>query len=845
MIVRSPWLVALPLLALFACDEPAPSVSDAGPPPVDAGPGCRAELEDFPEPVTGACRSTSAPSAELAAGADDGVGGVVLPGGERVIPVGRNVRLGGFPMRLAPIPGTRFAVMSDGGLRQNVLAVLDVDTLDIVSRVDFPYDRDSALFLGLAVSADGRRLWVSGGGSDRILAYDIDIATGVITASPARTIEIVAMRGRAYVSGLALRGSGAELVALHMFEHALVRYDANTGAELGRIGLEDGSTPYDLVITPDGATAFVSLWAASQVVPVDLATGMPGTPLAMGKNPQGLALSPDGMTLAVACSDGDVVEIVDVATRTIAERVYTVGAEASRGAAPAALRFDAAGRLYVVDALENAIDVLERRAGRYERVGRVPTYWHPTDVLPLDDGAHPTLVFTNGRHLGTGANTTPGATDITDLLGGSVSVVDAGTYDDTQLAAWELALEEANTRMRDFVDVECDAGADYDFPIPLPGSGPSTRIRHVILIVRENKTYDAYLGNLTDAAGAPHGNGDPTLTLFPPEEMDQILPNTRALSLTFAMADNYYSHAEQSVQGHIWTVMGRTTDFTERSWLTTWGRGYWQIPPAGTTPMGYPEEGSVFDYLVENGISVHNMGEIVGSRSAPLDPRYPGLTYSYVPDIGKADYFAGRIAACGLRSFSYLVMPTDHTRGRDPGAQTPRSMIADNDEAIGRVIEAISHSTYWPETVVFVIEDDPQDGGDHVDNHRAPLLVASPWARRGHVSPVHSSEASIHRTIQLIFGLSEVPHSLEWEEAAPLYDMFTSTPDYAPYERIPRRWPQETNPDDRSFDAMLSAAYDWSRPDEQPGLSRMLWRHLRGTEAPWSAPVIPEEPEED
>ncbi len=526
------------------------------------------------------------------------------------------------------------------------------------------------------------------------------------------------------------------------------------------------------------------------------------------------------------------------------ERFYVIGESASRGASPTALRYDAGGRLYVVDALENAIDVLERGASGTRRIGRVPTLWHPTDVLPRADGS---LVFANGRHLGTGANPTPGTTDITDLMGGSVSVLGAGEYDDAQLAIWESEVMLGNTRMRDFTDVECDAGADYDFPIPRPGMGASTRIRHVILIVRENKTHDAYLGDLTDADGMPHGEGDPTLTLLPPAEMDQVIPNTRELARTFAMADNYYSHAEQSVQGHIWTTMGRTTDFVERSWLTTWGRGFWGVPPQGVGyPIGYPEEGSGFAFLGSNGVTVSNYGEIVGSRGYAPRPGYPGLVYNYLPDIDKGNWVADQIGVCNFSSFTYIVMPNDHTRGRDPGAQTPRSMIADNDEGMARVIEGLGHSTYWPESVVFVIEDDPQDGGDHIDNHRAPFLVVSPWARRGYVSSVHVSEASIWRTIQLIFGLSERAHSTEWDDASPLYDFFTSTPDYTPYTRIPRRWPLETNPDDRSFDALLSADFDWSRPDEQPGLSRLLWRHFRGTPAPWpEAPDAPGAGDED
>lgn len=827
--MRVPRLLLALALVLAGCDESA-SFADAG--RDDAGaPDCRANAGDFPVPVPGRCRAVVREGATRPAG-EEGPESWILPGGERLIRVGRTVPLGGFPMRALRIPGTRFAVVTDGGLRDEVLATIDVDTMRIVDREDFTASSGGALFYGLAISADGRRLWASGGGTDRVLAFDVDPATGTLTRNAAETISVATTMASGYVSGLALREDGLLAVTL-LRDGSVVLYDAATRAEVRRIAVEATAMPYDAVFSPDGTTLFVSLWQQASVAVIDVASGMVTSTIAVGKNPQALALSPDGSSLAVACSDSDLVAIIDVATRVVAERFYVVGESARRGSAPASVRFGSDGRLYVVDALENAIDVLERRGGGFFRVGRIPTLWHPTDVLPFEDG---TILWTNGRGLGTGANVRPGTTDITDLMSGSVSVLAPADWDDAQLAAWEDAIADNNTRMARLTDVECEAGAAYDFPIPRPGTGASTRIRHVVVVVRENKTYDAYFGDLRDDAGLPHGNGDPTLTLIAPEEIEDVIPNTRALARAFALGDNYYSHAEQSIQGHVWTSMGRTTDFVERTWLTTWGRGYWVPPPQGTLPAGYPEEGSAFDYFARNAIAIGNYGEIVGARAAALDARYPGLVYSYLPDIDKANYFGSVVENCRLRTLSYLVMPNDHTEGLRPGAQTPRSMMADNDEGVARVVEVLSHSTYWPETAIFILWDDPQDGGDHVDNHRSALIVASPWARRGHVSSVHVSEASVWRTIQLILGLDAVPHSQEWQDAAPLYDFFTSTPDYTPYERIPRRWPRETNPDDRSAFAILSADYDWSEPDEQPGLSRMLWRHLRGTDPPW--PVI-------
>jgi YVTN family beta-propeller protein len=815
---------AIVSLCVAACG--GESGTDAGQdsgPQIDGGAACASE--DFPEPVEGTCTATIATGAELPAG-DDGAGGFIVPSGERLTRVGRNLPLGGFPMRAISIPGTRFIVVSDGGLREETLRVVNVDTLEVAFEETFPPVATEAMFLGLAISGDGTRLWVSGGGTNEVIAYDVDTASGALARDNAASFSIALETTDGYVSGLALSEDGVLAIA-SMLGDEIVLYDTDAGAELRRAALEEGATPYDVVFSPDGSDLWVSLWADRQLVRIDVATGAVETSIDVGKNPQGLAISPDGARLAVACSDSDSIAIVDIATGLLDETIWVIGEEAPRGVSPAALRFGSDGRLYVANSLENAVDVFEPSGLTYTRVGAIPTMWHPTDVMALDDG---TVVFLNGRHTGTGPNVDPRMMDITSLMGGSLSVVDPVELDDPQLAAWEIEIDANNTRTARLADVECPG--ENDFPIPQPGQGPSAQIEHVILIVRENKTYDAYLGDLEDASGAPYGNGDPSLTLMGPDVIEDVIPNTRALALTFGLADNYYSHAEQSVQGHFWTTHGRTTDFVERSWLTTWGRGFWRIPPQGTTDVGYPEEGSAFDWLVDNEISAHNFGEIVGSRSLPPFRNYPGFVYSYIPDTDKARWMDEHIRRdCGLRSFTYVVMPNDHTQGLDPGERTPESMIADNDQAIGIVADSISHSTYWPRTVIFVIEDDPQDGGDHVDNHRSPLIVISPWARRG-VSSVHYSESSIWRTIQLIFGV-QAPLNRAWEMAAPLYDMFTSTPDYTPYVHTPRRWPEEVNPDNGSRMAIISESYDWRLPDDQPGLSRLLWEHFHGGRAPW------------
>lgn len=826
------------LLALGAAcgDDGGATAEDLGADqgPLDSGPPECLAMEPPSDPGPGDCEAVLIDEEATLPVGDDEAGGYIVPGAKRVTRVGEVVELPGFPLAVYPVPGTAYALITDGGVAAEQLSVVDLRSMSVVDQRLFRRSSSEATYLGIDGTSDGSRIFVSGGGTNMVWVYDFDTATGQLTDRPA--LELAATTGDGYVGDLRLLADDRTLVATLLFGAQVVWWDTLTDSEIARLPLIENSRPFGLELSPDESMLYVSLWDEAVVVPVDMSARTAGDPILVGKNPEGLALSPDGATLAVADSDSDSLSLIDVGTMARTRQLFIDGETAPRGASPAEVAFAPSGRMFVVNAGENAIDVFE--ADSFERVGRIPTMWYPTDVVVVDDATSPVdgaVLIVNGKHEGTGANTDPGTDDILDLVGGSLIKLEAGTFDDDDLAAWDAEIEDNNTRATGFLDVDC-GGAEYDFPVPEPGMGASSVLEHVVLVVRENKTYDAYFGDLTDAEGAPHGNGEPSLVLIPPDEIEQVIPNTRQLARTFAMGDNYYSLAEQSVQGHIRTTWGRSSDFIERSWLTTWGRGFYGIPPQGTaTPLGYPEEGSVFDYFAAlDFVEVDNFGEIVSARSQAPDGQYPGLVYNMgVPDIEKAEWVGEQVhERCRLKDFTYVLMPNDHTFGRQAGRPTPKAMMADNDWAVGYLVDAISHSTFWESTVIFVIQDDPQDGGDHVDNHRSPLLVISPWAKRGYVSSVHYNESSIYRTIQLILGI-EAPLNAEWANASPMYDLFTSTPDFTPYESIERVWPEENNPDSGVM-AAESAGWDFSMPDEQPGLSRLLWRHLRGTEPPWS-----------
>jgi DNA-binding beta-propeller fold protein YncE len=858
----------LPVLAavLAACTESAPTSPDAARDAAvaadasvaaDATDAALEDIEDVPascaldgalrpDATAGRCAASLRPSALRRANEMDG-DDLVIPGGQRLARATSRLALPGFPLAMIPVPGTRRVIVTEGGLRTNVLRVIDMasGTPVVVTggTAEFPADetaQEPALWYGLALSSDQRRLYASGGGGNRIYAFTLSPA-GALTPDPARTVDLMipergnGMVNSPFVAGVALSADDQTLFACFQLQNALSIRDAATGRELRRVEFPASGAmlplPYTVITRPgDPAHVYVSLWGVRQVAEVDVARGVVERSWDVGKNPQEMLFSEDGRTLYAVATDSDAVTTIDVSTMmgTVARHYLGGDATAPRGISPSAIawgppRGTGARRLYVVQAGENAVDVLD--GATFARVGRLRTEWYPTDVLVDDDG---TVTVLTGKGVGLGPNNNPARVDITALMAGSIARYPAPT--DMDLTRGDADARASNEGIAAFSEVSCPAGAAYDFPIPRPGAGASAQIRHVVMIVRENKTYDALLGDF------PEGLGNPEFTIVPRARMDRIFPNFRGLTRAYAGGDNFYSLAVQSIQGHIWTVLGRTTDFTERTWTQTWGRGQRQVPPQGTTEAGMPEEGSLFDAMARAGVRMENWGEPVGLArfivpiqrygSIPQDQRYP--------DIRRAQNFINwTVEECRLAPFTYIALPNDHTSGGRAGYPTVESAFQDNDEAVGYIVDRLSHSRYWPETLVVVIEDDPQDGGDRVDNHRSVVLMAGPWVRRGYMSHGHYDNASLHRTVEAIFGIP--PHNRTIANAAAMYDFFTSTPDYTPYTYIPRRDPPALNPAGNAF-AAQSAAYDWSEVDNQPGLGRLIWRITHdGREPPWQS----------
>lgn len=831
----------LPQSCAFACsgcDEPAAPFSCPTLRPWDELPhadACGAWDGKYPQAAKGKCEA-SAPTGDATRKTGAMKDGFVLPDGHAIKPLGREVVFaeadlrGGFPQNLMVLPGTRFALATDADVADDALRVLDLDALagdayPVTGHVAF--SAPSALYYGLAWPTPGRAL-ASGGGDATVYAFDVDLATGSVARVKAKDLPLGLAGGKPWFSGaLATTKDGKRLMVApaEYAEEAVVLSleDADYGKQLASIPLGVAHV-FDLRLDPfdpAGTTFYATDFAENRLLELDATKGKLVRAIALEGHPAQLTFL-DATYAVVAEANSDTLVVVDRAKGTVVSRVPVFEKNAPPGFSPTSLAYDSVQkRLYAALSMVNAVEVYDV-AGTPPTItpsGRIPTAWLPTALGLREDGS---LVILNGKGHGTGTDGKPypwASGPITERMRGSVQLVPAAALADltaaTKTADENLRLEEIAGRS----EVSCPAGAD-DFPVPKDNtSGPSKLIKHVILVVRENKTFDAVFG---DVAGV---DGDPKLIMAgDAKRQEAIWQNARAIAKSFTNFDNFYTDAEQSIQGHMWTVFGRTTDYMERAWMDVWGRASRPI----TTPVSAevaPAEGGVFDWLTKVGVKNQNMGEIVGVGPAGYDLRYPGSVQAQNrPDTDKACYMAGRIRLmCDLPAFTYATHPNDHTYGGKAGSAAPEVMIAVNDEATGLLLDGLSHSPIWKDSLLIVTEDDPQDGGDHVDLHRTPLFMASPWLKRGYVSPTHLDMASVYKLVANIFGVAY--NNEPMKHALVPFDAFTSTPDFTPYTYKPRTVTAPCN-GAGSDHAMSAEGWDFDDIDNQPGLSAEIAKML-------------------
>jgi DNA-binding beta-propeller fold protein YncE len=741
-----------------------------------------------------------------------GDNGVALsPAGREVTPRFPQTVVEGFPAQVVAHPTVAVAYVSVTGRNDRNLLVINAATGEIVQNVV----RDRA-FYGIAVAADGSRVYASSGISGLVEYYDA-AADGTLT----RAGEIAA---DGYTSGLALSPDGARLWVGLWDKEEVVEFDTATGTQTRLF--EAGVNVWDVVYSAATDTIAASTLMDSFVA---LGQGASGALLARvetGRMPAGMALSPDGKLLFVAEADNEAVSEIDLTSRTVKRRAVlrddafldVDGTDLPHVNANSVALDPAAGRLYVSMGAYNGVGVIDLAS--FEVVGVLPTSWYPAGVAVSAVAGQ--LVVAEGKGGGAGPNQGQSAKSIQK---GALLRVPLD-LDATRLGEETAKTRERFLRPRENFTFTCPDG----FPVP-PTVGQPSPIEHVILIFKENKTFDCVFGDVVE--------GNPRRDATLAEYGERFTPNAHKLAREFSFSDNFYTEVPNSDNGHTLMTATHLTEYFERVWLEP--DGPVQFTGFQLGPQTAPRRGNLFTHLLENKKSIRIYGEIVGmtikgrkTRRVAADfsdTKYPGgifINYK-VKDELKGQYVADRIAAGELAQFTYISLPNDHTNGTAPGTPSPESMIADNDRGMGIIIEALSKSPFWAKSAVFVLQDDTQGCEDHIDAYRSLLLVVSPYAKRGYLSRVHGSMSSVHATIEHILGVS--PMGRVDAAAAPLWDMFTTKPDFTPYTSLPRSFPEELNPAN-AVGARLSEKLNMTGADRSPLLGDLLkiyhqWRKGR------------------
>jgi len=731
-------------------------------------------------------------------------GTTLLPSGWRIRPAGRVVGVGTLPLNLVTLSDGSLLVSNDG-YGANGLMRIDPVTGEVVWRTAL-----HAAWLGLVRTGGDWRdtVWASGAGTNRV--YRLAWQGGMTWTTD--TVALADTSAPLYPAGIALVPRRGLVAVVGNLSDSVYLIDAATLARRGAVAV--GHRPY--TVLADSTHLYVSNWGDSTVSVVDVTTpAADPTTIFVGPHPSALALSGSDLYVALAGANG--VARVDLRAGSVAEQVtLALAPHAPTGSDPNALAITPDGRtMYVALAGSNAVAVLHRSRTGLRVAGFIPAGWYPTAVTLSADGR--TLFVANGKGGGSHAN--PDGSYIGNVITGSVAIVPVP--DSAALARYTrqvYALSPySNPRARS---------------VPPDRLDPSPPVHHVVYIVRENRTYDQVFG---DVAGA---NGDPSLALF----NDSITPNAHALARRFVLFDNFYCSGEVSADGHEWTDRAFAGDYNEKTWPQIYSnRRHWDVDDGDD--LANPHGAYLWDAARKKGLWVVNFGERSETDSGPAGwgpthtpfaglsditvPSYPAFRLQ-IADTTRARLFGDSIASWDAQGrFPDLVLlwlPRDHTYGRSAGKPTPRSMVADNDLALGQIVERLSQSPAWASLAVFVLEDDAQNGPDHVDAHRSVLLVASPYAKTGAVDSTFYTTASVVRSIGLVLGLA--PLSQYDAAATPLWRAFARRPDATPFTHLPNRWPLDQLNPHAARSAIPPSDFAVADRADEVVLNREIWQSV-------------------
>jgi DNA-binding beta-propeller fold protein YncE len=754
----------------------------------------------------------------------------LLHNGWKISPAGRHLKIGDMPLGGAFSPdGKLYAIVNAGFMAHN-LHIVDLATEQSIAKIGL-----GKAWNGIAWAPDGKRLYVAGGvrtDKRHVLIVEPN-AEGKWAQEKVFTLSDTNPQ-QTCIAGMALSQDGKTLFVLNISDDHLYVVDTGSGTTRSRVLV--GNHPVTCRLSPTGKQLYVANWGGAEVAVVEvenLDNIQVSARLKTDQHPNDIALSSDGRCF-VSCGSDDAVNVFDVKTRQPLETIKTtLYPKSPVGSTPVALALSADNTLLCVANADNnnvcLVDTSQR--GKSKVRGFVPAGWYPSAVAITPDGKR--LIVGSGKGSGTVPNPSrqeaPMAFQyIGTQLNGLISFVDMPNAEKLEEYTRQVV---ANIPYNDKLLGRLASDRKTAIPTRV---GEKSPIKYILYIIKENRTYDQIFG----AIGK--GNGDPNLVLFGRD----VTPNHHALAEQFVLLDNLYCNGEVSEDGHPWSTSAYVTDFTQRAWVLGYSA---KGRPRDGDEVRDPRNGFIWEACKRKGITYRSYGEYDGHKSLEGNTslRWVGKGGPNLPapdrDKDKADIFIEEFKEYerkgNIPRFMIMSLGEDHTNGTRPGTFTPKACVASNDIALGKIVETITKSSVWKEYAIFVIEDDAQNGPDHVDSHRTVGLVISPYVRRKSLDSTLYTTASMLRTMELILGL---PPLTQYDAAAtPMYACFTDKPDLTPYTPLTPQVNINEKNTTRAFGALESEKMDWSEYDRinEDALNRILWHSIKGRNTPYPTPI--------
>lgn len=767
-------------------------------------------------------------------------GRVSLPNGWKLTPVGKMLPVGDLPLNIAVSPSGKMLAVTNNGQSDQSIQLIDPEKMKLLDSVIIAKG-----WLGLTFSKDGKYLYASGGNDNWIMRYQIKnnkiLPTDTLVIGKPWPEKIS-------IAGIAVDNRQQLLYAVTKENISLYVYDLKAKKVKSHIQL--GGEGYTCLLSEDNKTLYISCWGCNKIVLFDTESQLVKGTIPVGDHPNDLCITKNGKFLFVSNANDNSVSVISTEKNRTIEVLNSAlypGSPSGSTSNSLALSEDEK-TLYIANADNNCLAVFDVSApGNSKSKGFIPTGWYPTCVRVIKN----TIFVANGKGLTSKANPF-GPNPVSkeemvahhaELKKGKVQYIGGlftGTLqsiprpDDNQLGIYSQSVYK-NTPYNK--EKEMYSAGEKGNPIP-SRVGDLSPIKYVFYIIKENRSYDQVLGDI------PEGNGDTSLVLFG----KKVTPNEHNLAKQFVLLDNFYVDGEVSADGHNWTMGAYATDYLEKNWPTSYGGRGGSYPGEGDREIANNKDGFLWDFCKRYGVTYRSYGEFISEANTPNLPvlkdhynkEYSGWNLAIRDTVRfhqwKRDFDA-LLAVDNVPRLNTIRFGNDHTEGLKPGRPTPKAHVADNDLAVGLFVEYLSHTPIWKESVVFIVEDDAQNGPDHVDAHRSTTYVAGGFVKQGFVDHTMYSTSSVLRSIELILGL---PPMSQYDAAAePLWRCFNSTATHPSFQSTANLVDLNLKNREENKLSKISEKFDFSKEDRisDAQFNEVIWGAIKGLNSPCPAPV--------